>query len=106
MRSAALAAPSPLNLPPRAPRHSTSRRPLALACQTVLRTGPVTSCDAPEGPYVFVSPSVLLPDCPRALHPSAPPGAARCAMLAADAFERVFSLRKHLGIVTATTQPS
>jgi hypothetical protein len=67
-----------------------------------VREGFFTSCDAPTGPYAFFAATVLQPACTKVMHPSAPPGAARCALLAADAFDRGFTLRKRLGVYPAT----
>lgn len=74
--------------------------------QTGIKTGPVTSCESPEGAYVYFAPVVLAPDCPAVLHTDAAPGAARCPMLAAAAFDRAFSLTRRLGVRVAMVAPA
>ncbi|GBF95875.1 hypothetical protein Rsub_08466 [Raphidocelis subcapitata] len=73
-----------------------------LFVKSYLKPGPVTSCEAPEGAYAFFAPAVLQPACPPALHPETLQGAAPCAQIAADAFDRAFGLRKRLGVTPVT----
>lgn len=78
-----------------------------LFVKTHLKPGPVTSCEAPDGAYVLFAPAILQPNCPPTLHPSMMvEGAARCPIIAADAFERAFSLKKRLGVTAMTAAAS
>lgn len=67
--------------------------------------GPVTSCDAPAGAYAFFAPTVVMPPCTKAMHPSTVPGAAACPTLAAAAFDNAFNLRRR-GITPVTAAPA
>lgn len=86
---------APMYTHTRAPTHNTHT-------QTFINSGPVTSCEAPEGAYAFFTASVVQPDCPRSLHPGAVKGGARCPMLASAAFDRALSLQRRLSVQAAT----